>query len=302
VIGHSVDLTLLARVVDVGYDDLLDALDAAVRARLLDEPPGVPGRYVFRHAIVHDLVYTGVPAARRALLHHRVAEALEGLEGAGGPDRLRELADHLAQGEAGDAGKAAEYARLAGDRALAQLLYEEAAYRYQQALTALDRSGAGTGERRADLLLALGDALAKAGRPAQATEAYLQAAATARATGSVGRLARAALGVGGLLGFWSLQADSAKPVALLREALAALGPRDGALRALLLARLAGWRLSRRAVTPSSRTARRRRPERPRGRRAAPEDDSPHRRGGAEDGRPVVPDADHRPPVCRRLLQ
>ena len=74
VIGHSADLTLLARVVDHGYDDLLDALDAAVRARLLDEPPGVPGRYVFHHGIVHDLVYTGVPAARRALLHHRVAE------------------------------------------------------------------------------------------------------------------------------------------------------------------------------------------------------------------------------------
>jgi len=74
VIGHNADLTLLARVVDVGYDDLLDALDAAVRARLLDEPPGVPGRYVFHHGIVHDLVYTGVPAARRALLHHRVAE------------------------------------------------------------------------------------------------------------------------------------------------------------------------------------------------------------------------------------
>jgi len=42
------------------------------------------------------------------------------------------------------------------------------------------------------------------------------------------------------LSFWSLQADSGTGVALLREALAALGPGDGALRALLLARLAGW--------------------------------------------------------------
>ena len=240
VIGHSADLTLLARVVDLGYDDLLDALDVAAQAKLLDERPGVPGRYVFHHGIVHDLVYTGVPAARRADLHHRVGEALEGLEGAGGgPDRLRELADHFALGEAGDAGKAAEYARRAGDHAGARLLYEEAAYRYRQALTALDR-GAGTDAHRADLLLALGEAWAKAGRPAPATEAYLQAAAAARAAGSVGRLARAALGVGGLLSFWSLQADSGTPVALLREALAALGPGDGALRARLLARLAGW--------------------------------------------------------------
>ena len=123
VIGHSADLTLLARVVDLGYDDLLDALDVAAQAKLLDERPGVPGRYVFHHGIVHDLVYTGVPAARRADLHHRVGEALEGLEGAGGgPDRLRELADHFALGEAGDAGKAAEYARRAGDHAGARLL------------------------------------------------------------------------------------------------------------------------------------------------------------------------------------
>jgi DNA-binding SARP family transcriptional activator/energy-coupling factor transporter ATP-binding protein EcfA2 len=240
VIGHSADLTLLARVVDLGYDDLLDALDVAVRAKLLDERPGVPGRYAFHHGIVHDLVYTDVLAARRSVLHHRVGEALEGLEGAGGgANRLRELADHFALGEAGDAGKAAEYARRVGDQAFAQLLYEEAAYRYRQALAALDRGG-GIDTRRADLLLALGEAWAKAGRPARATEAYLRAAAAARVAGSAGRLARAALGVGGLLSFWSLQADSGTPVALLREALAALGPGDGALRALLLARLAGW--------------------------------------------------------------
>jgi DNA-binding SARP family transcriptional activator len=241
VVGQRADLSLLARVVDLGYDDLADALDVAVRAKLLDERPGVPGRYAFHHGIVHDLVYTGLPAARRNLLHHRVGEALEGLKGAGaGPDRLRELADHFALGGAGDADKAAEYARRAGDQALAQLLYEEAANRYRQALNALDHGGAGTDEHRADLLLALGEAWAKAGRPARATEAYLQAAAAARAAGSAGRLARAALGVGGLLSFWSLQADSGTPVALLREALAALGPRDGALRALLLAKLSGW--------------------------------------------------------------
>jgi DNA-binding SARP family transcriptional activator len=240
VIGPSADLTLLARVVDLGYDDLLDALDVAVRARLLDERPGVPGRYDFHHGIVHDLVYTGLPATRRALLHHRVGEALEsaGL----GPDRLQQLADQFALGEAGDAGKAAQYARQAGDQALARRRYEEAAHRYRQALAALDRAGPGTGThgRRADLLLALGEALARAGRSAPANDAYHQAVAAARTAGSAEHLARAALGVGGLLSFWSLQEDADTPVALLREALAALGPQDRALRALLLAKLAGW--------------------------------------------------------------
>jgi DNA-binding SARP family transcriptional activator len=240
VIGPSADLTLLARVVDLGDDVLLRALDVAVRARLLDERPGVPGRYDFHHGIVHDLVYTGLPTTRRALLHHRVGEALEsvGL----GPDRLRQLADQFALGETGDAGKAAQYARQAGDQALGRLHYDEAAHRYRQALAALDRAGPGTGTpgRRADVLLSLGEALARAGRPAPATDAYLQAAAAARTAGSAERLARAALGVGGLLSFWSLQEDLGTPVALLREALDALEPQDRALRALLLAKLAGW--------------------------------------------------------------
>jgi DNA-binding SARP family transcriptional activator len=240
VIGHRADLALLARVVDLGDDDLARALEVAVGAKLLDERHGEPGRYAFHHGIVHDVVYAGLPGARRTLLHHRVGEALEGLDGAGGgPARLRELADHFALGGTGDAAKAAEYARRAGDDALDQLLHEEAAHRYRQALAALDRGG-GTAEHRGDLLLALGGAWASAGRPARASEAYLQAAAAARAAGSVERLARAALGVGGLLGFWSLQPDPGAPVTLLREALAALGPRGGALRAQLLARLAGW--------------------------------------------------------------
>jgi DNA-binding SARP family transcriptional activator len=240
VIGRSADLTLLARVVDLDHDDLLDALDVAVRAKVLEERPGVPSRYAFHHGIVHDLVYRDMLAARRALLHHQVGEGLEGLESAAGdPDWLPALSDHFSLGQAGDAGKATRYARRAGDQASAQLLYEEAAHRYRQALAALDRGG-GADTDRAGLLLALGEAWATAGEPARATEAYLQAATAARTTGSAGDLARAALGVGGQLGFWSLQVDPGTPVALLREALAALPLQDRTLRALLLARLGGW--------------------------------------------------------------
>jgi len=240
VVGHDADPTLLARVVDLGHDELLGTLEVAVRAKLLDERPGASGGYAFHHGIVRDLVYTGLPAARRALLHHRTGEALEGL--GGGPARLRGLADHFALGGAGDAGKAATYARQAGDQALGQLRYEEAAHRYRQALTALELDGDGDDGYRADLLLALGGAWTRASDPGRATDAYLQAAASARAAGSAERLARAALGVGGLLAFWSRQSDPGTPVALLREALAALGPRRDALRALLLARLGGWLL------------------------------------------------------------
>ena len=189
VIGHNLDLTVLSRVADLGYEDLLAAVEAAVRARLLDERAVVPGGYAFHHAIVHDLVYAGIPAARRALLHHLVGAAIEGLHG--GTTRLRELADHFALGSTpGDAVKAVDYATRAGDQAVTQLLYEEAARRYRQALAVLDRVDGGD-LPRCDLLLALGDALTRGGQAARATEAYLEAADAARGAGLPDHLARA---------------------------------------------------------------------------------------------------------------
>jgi DNA-binding SARP family transcriptional activator len=240
VIGHQVDLALLGRVVDLGYDGLLSALDTAVTTKLLDQRLGVPGRYAFHHALVRDLVYRSLPVGERTRIHRRVGEALEGLTG--GTTRLAELADHFALAGERCADRAVDYARRAGEQAFAEHLYEEAAHRFRQGLSALDRAGAAAidMERRCDLLLSLGDAWTAAGHASLATEAYLRAADAARAAGSAERLAHAALGLGGPAAFWSAELDRDRPVQLLRDALVAVGTKDGVLPALLLARLAGW--------------------------------------------------------------
>jgi DNA-binding SARP family transcriptional activator len=252
VIGRRFDLATLGRVVDVGHDSLLAAVDTAVAARLLDERPGGAGRYAFHHALVRDLLYRDLPAGERARAHRRVGEALEAP--AGGATRLGELADHFALAGNGFAERAAGYARRAAEQAAAGHGHEEAAHRYRQALAALDRSGAGAApadlERRCDLLLDLARAWTAAGQAGQAAEAYLRAADTARAAGSAGRLAEAALGLGTPAAFWSAGVDRDRPVRLLREALAAVGPEDGGLRARLLARLAGWRAAPTALGPA----------------------------------------------------
>jgi DNA-binding SARP family transcriptional activator len=240
VIGHQVDVALLGRIADLGYDRLLAALDAAVGARLLSERPGVPGRYAFHHVLVRDLLYQGLPAGERTRIHRRAGEALEGLTG--GATRLGELADHFALAGEGYAGRAADYARRAGEQAFAEHLYEAAAHRFRQGLSALDRAGTAEdlARRRCDLLLGLAAARTAAGQAATAAGAYLEAAAAAREAGSAEGLARAALGLGGPAAFWSAELHRDHPVRLLREALAAVGPGDGASHALLLARLAGW--------------------------------------------------------------
>src|SRR5512132_4241171 len=238
VIGYQPDVALVGRVVELGYDSLLSAFDTAVAARLLEERPGVPGGYAFHHPIVRDFLYRRLPAGERARAHRRVAQALEELTG--GTSRLGELADHLALAGAPSADRAVDHARRAGEEAFAQRRYEESALRHRQALAVLERAhGAGAEpERRGRLLLGQGDAWAAAGQDRPATEAYLRAAAAARAAGSAEQLARAALGLGGATGFWSVGLNPAAPEGLLGEALEAAGPGGGRARALLLARLA----------------------------------------------------------------
>ena len=77
-------------------DDLVDILDEALGARLLREVPGGDARYRFAHDLVREAVYRDLSAARRSLLHLRVADAIERLHG-DDPKRLPELARHLAE-------------------------------------------------------------------------------------------------------------------------------------------------------------------------------------------------------------
>jgi len=84
--------------------------------------------------------------------------------------------------------------RDAGDRALSLHAYPPAAGFYERAI-ALQPDGAPG--PRGELLLALGDALARAGDQERARETFLTAAELARRSGSAEHLARAALGYGG---------------------------------------------------------------------------------------------------------
>ena len=103
-VGQQAELALLGRVTDLGWSDLLAALDTAVAARLLEERPGLPGGYAFAEPIVRDVLYRRLPAGERARAHRRVGEALEELTG-----RTGRLADVPA--------RAPLLARLAGWRA-----------------------------------------------------------------------------------------------------------------------------------------------------------------------------------------
>jgi len=106
---------------------------------------------------------------------------------------------------------------------------------YERALAALQLAPPDE-RRRCDLLVALAEAHHRAGDHAQARAVFRQAAGIARELRSSERLARVALGYGGLRGgFGVVDRDL---LGLLRAALAAPGRLDDGLRARLLARLA----------------------------------------------------------------
>jgi hypothetical protein len=238
VLGREFSLQALERVADSPEDELLDVLDEAFAARVLADVPGAVGRIRFSHARVRDALYDDMSIARRAQMHRRIGEALEGLYGADPEPHLAELAHHFfLAGPGGDVEKTVEYARRAGDRAVALLAYEEAVRHYEMALRAFERRDSKDDTEKCALFLALGEAQAKAGSMAQAKEAFVAAADLARAARLPEQLARAALGYGGRF-VWSRSWGDTRLVLLLEEALHLLPENDSELRVRLLARLA----------------------------------------------------------------
>lgn len=235
VLGVEFTLELPAALLEIDERDVLDALDEAVRARLVREI-GV-ARFEFAHPLTRDVAYRALGLAHRVREHERVGEALETMRAAGASIDPAELAYHFRNAAAGgNAAKARAYAEEAAHRAMATLAYEAAVTNYEHALEAC-RLHTVPPEHRTELLLQLGEARAAVGEAAAAREAFEEAAASARERGRADQLARAALGLGsGSAGFEVAPFDAVQ-IALLEEALDALGDADRVLRAWLLARL-----------------------------------------------------------------
>jgi DNA-binding SARP family transcriptional activator len=227
VIGEDIDFDVLAAIVDLDEDQVLDALDEAAAALLLMESPS--GSYEFSHAIVRSALYDELSAPRRTRRHRQVGEALEAR---GGVDAAV-LAHHFRLGGA-DA-EAAAYAATAGEHALRQLGFDRAVDLFSQALDAVVRAGA-VPSRRCQLLIRLGIAQRMAGL-AGSRETLLEAAALAHETGDTSLLVDAVLANNRGFASAAGNLDEAR-VRYIEVALDAVGPADAAVRARLLSLLA----------------------------------------------------------------
>jgi tetratricopeptide (TPR) repeat protein len=169
VLGDEFDENVLLRML----------ADAAAERSLPELLAGLEGLIVatdhhlrFRHPLLREVAYAGLPYRRRRELHALAGEVLEAT--ASTADRRPEiLALHYFV--AGRYDKAMDYGWRAGERAMARYAPAAAADSYRRAAQAARLSSVVSPRERSFYLEALGDAEYLAGRPTEAAAAYLEA-------------------------------------------------------------------------------------------------------------------------------
>ncbi|MSQ15521.1 MAG: hypothetical protein EXR50_06630 [Dehalococcoidia bacterium] len=155
VIGREFDLRQLLSLVEdpsVGAEQrlseerLLEVLEEALAARVIEELPRSVGRYQFSHALIQQTLAEELSTTRRVRLHARIAERLEAMYGPDADAHAAELAYHFAEAESVvGSEKLVHYSLVAGERAIAAFAWEEALAHFQRALAAKDVAITGTG-------------------------------------------------------------------------------------------------------------------------------------------------------------
>lgn len=168
VLGGQLPLSVLAAMVDESGPEV------ERQARRLNHflLPAGDGTLRFRHILLRDVAYEGLPFRARRLLHERAGAILE--SSTDHPDVMAELLSiHFHR--AGDFPASWRYSRVAGERAERNGAPVEAAAFLERALDAGRRLPTVTARDRAEVAELLGDTWELAGRYEQSGAAYRQA-------------------------------------------------------------------------------------------------------------------------------
>jgi hypothetical protein len=220
VLGQEPTFDLWATVADVEEEALFATAERAIAARTL-ETTGEGVR--FTHALIREVLYTGVLAPRRWAWHRRAGETLL-LTPHPDPDAV---AHHLRQ--AGDP-RAADWLIRAGERARQAYAWRMAAERYEAALILLKAQGADPG-RLIELLITLAQ-MRRFGDTRRSVVLMEEAARMADTLGDVAQAVSARFEAGHLRCIAEANPDGLTAMAEALPKLEALAPDD---RARLLA-------------------------------------------------------------------
>jgi class 3 adenylate cyclase/tetratricopeptide (TPR) repeat protein len=216
VVGRMFPLDLVGEIL---ADEVPDADDPERWEALAEFVHQVgDGEFVFRHDLVRQTAYAGLPYRRRRDIHRRVGLALERRAAGRAEEVAAILSLHFL--EAGDGDRAWRYAVAAADQAAAGFANVVAAELYERALAAADLGAVGA-PSRARVLEALGDMRERFGAYEPALHAYRQAREAHE-----GPLDRARV-VARIAHCLDLQGRYDDAVAAFAEARALIGSEDG---------------------------------------------------------------------------
>jgi predicted ATPase/class 3 adenylate cyclase len=134
VAGHEFALDILKLVAGGTEEEIAEGLEQAIGAQVIHESPTAMGEYSFAHALIRETIYDQISLTRRAQLHRRIAEAIEGALGEAAQQRAASLAYHFSA--AGDVRKAYDYHSKAAAAAARVYAVESALAHYTSAVDA----------------------------------------------------------------------------------------------------------------------------------------------------------------------
>jgi class 3 adenylate cyclase/tetratricopeptide (TPR) repeat protein len=137
VVGKDVPFALLQAIAELPDEALRGELSHLQAAEFIYETGLYPElEYAFKHALTHDVTYSGLLHDRRRELHARIVEAIEILHRDRLGGEIERLAHHALRGELRE--KAVDYLRQAGLKAAARSAPQDARLWLEQALGVLE--------------------------------------------------------------------------------------------------------------------------------------------------------------------
>lgn len=232
IIGREFTLEVVAVVAELGVDHVVDVLDEALRARLIEETGG--DRFRFSHALTRQTLVEEVSSTRRRRLHRRVVAALERYR----PGDLSALSHHAVEAGpvGGDLSDAIRYTLAAGEQALAARAVGDALVYFGRVFELVDETVTPRTADRRRARCGLGEAQRDAGDPAY-RETLFSTTREALHAGEVDLAVRAAISNGRII-MSSVGAVDPQRVEQLEVVLDALGDDTGPDGTVLLAQLA----------------------------------------------------------------
>ncbi len=219
-VGMEFGYELLQTITTLEEDKLVGQLESGVRAGLIKEQrSGKEASYLFSDDQIRDYLYDELSLIRKRKTHACIATSMEKLYENKKNAHLEELAHHYVQ--AGEAAKATEYSKMAGNRALSVHAYREAKNHYRNLLDLLDE---GQWVERLDGLTGLGEASFRIGEYEETVRYLTEAVSIARRLNQNTRGAQLSSRLGYV--HWLFGNDREKALESYKEGLMILGEGD----------------------------------------------------------------------------